>query len=70
MTLTVLTLPEQRLGAEESHLPRPELEVAVLIVHHGHNHASCVDQHLTQREATIIKSRPYFFSETHILSSQ
>jgi hypothetical protein len=45
----MLPLPEQRLSAEESHLPRPELEVAVLVVHHGHNHASCVDQHLTQR---------------------
>jgi hypothetical protein len=32
----MLPLPEQRLGAEESHLPRPELEVAVLVVNHGH----------------------------------
>jgi hypothetical protein len=29
-------IPEQRLGAEESHLPHPELEVAVLVVHRGH----------------------------------
>jgi hypothetical protein len=27
-------IPEQRLGAEESHLPRPELEVAILVVHY------------------------------------
>jgi hypothetical protein len=60
-------IPEERLGTEESHLSRPKLEVAVLVVHHGHNHASCVDQHLTQREATIIKSRHYslHLSETH-----
>jgi hypothetical protein len=29
----MIPLPEQRLVAEESHLPRPELEVAVLVVH-------------------------------------
>jgi hypothetical protein len=32
--LDTSTVPEQRLSAEESHLPRPELEVAVVVVHH------------------------------------